>query len=126
MHANLLRKTTLSFLAFIFAPLSLVADIFTDEEIAMSVSIKELDAPLKPVKQVQPEISSDLVGLQASIQIGFIIDEKGKVMNTRIVRSSNDALNQVAMDCVAQWQFEAGKKGGSPVAVRVVVPMRFK
>lgn len=113
-------------LLFILLPLLAHGDIFTDEEIAMSVSIKELDAPPKPVKQVQPAVPADLVGVQASIQVGFLIDENGKVINTRIVKSTNNALDQVAMDCVAQWQFEAGKKNGNPVAVRVVVPMRFK
>jgi len=119
-------KKILVGLTLLMLPALVQADIFTEEEKAMSVSIKELDVPPKPVKQVQPNIPDELQGVQASIQIGFLIDEDGNVIKTRIVKSTNNALDQVAMDCVAQWRFEAGKKNGSPVAVRVVVPMRFK
>jgi periplasmic protein TonB len=102
------------------------ASAFTAEEIAASSSMGELETPPKPVRQTQPNLPPELQGLKASVQIGFLIDETGRVVKPRIVQSSNDSFNDVAMRCVRNWEFEPGKKGGKAVSVRVVVPLRFK
>ena len=99
---------------------------FTDEEIAASSSMSDLENPPKPVKQSQPNIPPELHGLKASVQIGFLIDEKGRVVKPRIVQSSNDSFNELSLRCVRGWEFTPGQKGGAPVMVRVVVPLRFK
>jgi TonB family protein len=99
---------------------------FSDEEVASSSAMSELETPPKPVKQSPPNIPPELHGLKASVQIGFIIDEKGRVVKPRIVQSSNDSFNDLALRCVRNWEFEPGKKGGESVKVRVVVPLRFK
>ncbi len=99
---------------------------FSDEEVASSSAMSELETPPKPVKQSPPNIPPELHGLKASVQIGFIIDEKGRVVKPRIVQSSNDSFNDLALRCVRNWEFEPGKKGGEAVKVRVVVPLRFK
>jgi TonB family protein len=99
---------------------------FSDEEVASSSSMSELETPPKPVKQTSPNLPPELHGLKASLQVGFIIDDKGRVTNARIVQSSNDSFNEIALRCVRNWEFEPGMKGGKPVPVRVVVPLRFK
>jgi TonB family protein len=99
---------------------------FSQEEIAGSSAMSELETPPKPVKQSPPTIPPELHGLKASVQIGFLIDEKGRVVKPRIVQSSNDSFNDLAIRCVRNWEFEPGKKGGKAVSVRVVVPLRFK
>lgn len=99
---------------------------FSDDEVASSSSMSELETPPKPVKQSPPSIPPELHGLKASVQIGFIIDEKGRVVKPRIVQSSNDSFNDLALRCVRNWEFQPGTKGGQAVKVRVVVPLRFK
>jgi TonB family protein len=99
---------------------------FSDEEIAASSAMSELDNPPKAVKQGQPTIPPELHGLKASLQVGFLIDDKGRVVKPRIVQSSNESFNDMALRCVRNWEFEPGTKGGKPVSVRVVVPLRFK
>lgn len=112
--------------ALIFVAMPLMGQGFTDAEIASSADMKELDSPPKPVKQSAPDVPAKLRGVQASVQVGFLIDEAGKVTAPRIIKSSNDEVNDVAMKCVETWQFEPGKRGGQPVQVRVIVPLRFK
>ncbi|MBN1404145.1 MAG: TonB family protein [Opitutales bacterium] len=99
---------------------------FSDEEVAESADMKALDTPPKPKKQSAPVIPPELHGMKASVQVGFIIDEKGRVVKPRIVQSSNDSFNEISLRCIRSWEFEPGKKGGEPVKVRVVVPLRYK
>lgn len=99
---------------------------FTDEEVAASSAMSELESPPKPVKQTKPSVPPELQGIKASILVGFLIDEKGEVTKPRIVQSSNESFNDIALRCVRNWEFEPGKKGGKTVSVRVVVPLRFK
>ncbi|MFA5257329.1 MAG: TonB family protein [Opitutales bacterium] len=117
---------------FIFALLGLGAarlqadSAFSDEEIAESSDMRDLDTPPKPVKQAAPSIPPELHGLKASVQVGFIIDEKGRVVKPRIVQSSNDSFNDISLRCIRGWEFQPGKRGDTPVKVRVVVPLRYK
>jgi TonB family protein len=106
--------------------LGLRADSFTDEEIASSSEMKELDTPPKPTKQSAPVVPPELHGLKASVQVGFIIDEKGRVVRPRVIQSSNDSFNDISIRCIRNWEFNPGTKGGQPVKVRVVVPLRYK
>jgi TonB family protein len=42
-----------------------------------------------------------------------------------VVRSLEKAVDQSAVEAVQQWQFEAARKGGEAVAVRITVEIRF-
>jgi len=110
-----------------FGAVSLHADsAFSDDEIASSSDMRDLDTPPKPVRQSQPSIPPELHGMKASVQVGFIIDEKGRVVKPRIVQSSNDSFNDISLRCIRTWEFQPGKRGDTPVKVRVVVPLRYK
>lgn len=113
---------------FLLLPIGtfLRADVFTDDEVATTVSMKEVDTMPKPVKQTAPEVPGELRGQTGTIQVGFLIDEKGNVVNPRIAKSTNDELNEIATKTVGTWKFKAAEKGGKPVPVRVIVPLRFK
>jgi len=111
---------------FCFGATYVQAGAFTAEEEASTASIKDLDSPPKPKKQEKPSVPPALRKIKASIQVGFIIDEDGNVVAPRIVKSTEDRLNDVATDCIQKWKFVPGKKGGETVRVRVVLPMRFK
>lgn len=108
------------------APLPALAQDFTEEEIATSVDVRDLDSPPRPKKQSVPPVPSSLARVQASVQVGFLIDEKGRVRKPRIIKSSNPSFNAYVLDFVRDWEFEPGKRDGAAVSVRVIVPLRFK
>lgn len=126
MKSRHLYKIFLMLFSLSLAAVPMQAEEFSADEEATSVSIKDLDSPPKPEKQDKPSIPPALRKIQASIQVGFIIDESGNVVAPRIVKSTDDRLNDVALDCVASWKFVPGEKDGNKVKVRVVVPLRFK
>ncbi len=121
---NILKLLTL--VACLIAFSNLYADGFTDEEIAGTHSMKDVDSPPKPVKQVAPSLPGDLKGVKATVQVGFVINEQGRVIKPRVVKSTNADLDEYALASVSEWSFDPAEKGGSPVSVRVILPMRFK
>jgi TonB family protein len=125
-HFKSLKVILCGFLLLSSASALIADSIFSDEEVAESSAMNELDSPPKPTKQSQPSIPPELKGLKASVQIGFLIDEKGNVVKPRIVQSSNPSFNEISLKCIRDWEFEPGTKGGQPVKVRVVIPLRFK
>jgi TonB family protein len=104
---------------------SLAADEFSPEEIANTFSAKEVDVPPVPVKQAAPVLTEDLAGQTGRVYVGFIVDARGKVVAPRIMKTENELLNDVAMECVFGWEFKPAIRGGSAVSMRVVVPLRF-
>lgn len=112
-------------LAALFITSSLSADTFTEEEIATSATLADVDTQPEPVKQVQPEIPSDLKGASGYVRVAFLIDTDGNVMSPRIQKSSSESFESLAIDAINKWKFKPAKKGGSPVAVRVILPFRF-
>jgi TonB family protein len=98
---------------------------FSQEEIAQTCELSQLDKPIKPIRQKKPTLPAELQGLKASVQVAFIIDEKGRVTNPRVIQCSNDSFKKIALESASEWVFEPGTKNGAPVSVRVAVPMRF-
>jgi protein TonB len=98
---------------------------FSPEECAASCQMDELDATPAPVQQGKPKVPSELEGVKASVVVAFIIDERGRVIGERIVQSTNSSFDTIAMNCVRDWKFQPATRSGSPVKVRVVVPIRF-
>lgn len=126
-----MRKITISLgalstalLLFLTAP-AYGEGMFSQEEIAQTCELNQLDKPIKPIKQGKPLVPSELQGIKASVQLAFIIDAKGHVTKARVTQCSNESFKNIALDSASKWEFEPGTKDGNPVSIRVVVPIRF-
>ena len=54
------------------------------------------------------------------------VSDKGMVEDVLVERSAGHPdLDLAAMDAVQQWRFEPAKQGNRPVAVWVMLPVRF-
>jgi TonB family protein len=63
--------------------------------------------------------------ITGSVIVGLVVSSKGEPKDVHVVRSLDKAVDQSAVEAVQQWQFEAAKKDGQPVAVRITVEIRF-
>jgi len=120
-----MKKLALSLIAIAAVITNVVADNFTDEEVANTFSAKEVEVMPVPVEQDQPNIPPSLKGEAGKVFVAFIVDTSGNVVGPRVMKSENDSLNEVAVKCVSKWQFKAAQKGGENVSMRVIVPIRF-
>lgn len=88
-------------------------------------NIADLDRQPTPIFQAPPNIPPALrqAGERVEMMIEFIINNKGDVVDVRILETTNYKFNDVAASCVLKWRFKPGMKKGRSVASRVHQPM---
>jgi periplasmic protein TonB len=84
-------------------------------------------SPPKLVKQVNPEYPPDWKGVrvEGSVGIGVVVTSQGTPKDATVVKSLSKDLDQFAVDAVKQWRFAAARKGGKPVAVRILIEIEY-
>ena len=64
-------------------------------------------------------------GLKGEVYVDFTVDEQGRVIEPRVVKSSHPMFEEPTLRAVAKWQFEPGKRNGRIVKFRMTVPVLF-
>jgi len=73
-----------------------------------------------------PEYPEDAFRKKArgTVVVDILIGEEGEVAHAK-VRLSVPSLDDAALACARQWQFDPAKEAGKPVAFFAHVPVRF-
>lgn len=92
-----------------------------------SFALSELDQRPQPLQQTVPRYPTELRKrkVQGTVEVVFLVDTDGRVLEPRVDKSTNDAFNQPALEAVRQWKFEAGTKEGKKVRFKMRVPITF-
>jgi len=87
----------------------------------------DLDNPPRVQAQVAPQfpVEARSRGLAGQVVVEFVVDETGRVIEPRVVRSSDPLFNEATLRAVARWRFEPGRRHGSLVRFRMAVPVMF-
>jgi TonB family protein len=90
-------------------------------------SVSEPPLTLKAVDPVYPS-AAQRFGVEGSITVNALIDEKGNVIDTGILKGIQDdkGLGKAAETAVKKWKFQPAKKGGVNVKVWKPVVIVFK
>ena len=64
-------------------------------------------------------------GLRGEVVVEFVVDEQGRVLDPRIVSSTDRVFEEPTLRAVARWVFEPGRRGGAIVRFRMAVPVVF-
>lgn len=88
---------------------------------------KGLDAKLIPLWRTMPVYPQSLRAnpTKGVAEVEFVIDRTGRARVPRVVSATSDEFGWSAATAIAQWVFEAPKRGGQPVDVRVKIPVQF-
>jgi protein TonB len=91
-----------------------------------SYAADEIEPPV-PVRTVAPVFPESLRrdGTSGVVTVSILIDEKGNVTDPKIVKASNEAFAQPAIDALSRWKFKPAKREGQAVALRVSIPIQF-
>lgn len=83
--------------------------------------------PPVPVRTVPPDYPHELrrEGVSGLVMVKCSIDEHGNVTGTEVEKSSNAAFESPALAAVRKWKFKPARLDGSPVAVKVSIPIKF-
>lgn len=87
-----------------------------------------LDERIEPLYQAPlrfPEVLKAAGGAKGEAMIEFVIARDGRVRLPRIVSASAPEFGWAAATSVSQWLFNAPRREGKPVDVKVAMPMSF-
>lgn len=65
-------------------------------------------------------------GVEGPVVMDLLIDDQGKVRESRLIRGPDDALNQAAREALMKFRFSPAYVGEKPVAIRVRYTYVFK
>ena len=83
--------------------------------------------PPVPVRTVPPDYPSQQRrdGVSGLVTVKCTIDVKGDVVEAEVVKSSDHAFDDPAIAALKKWKFKPAKQDGSPVAIKVNIPIKF-
>ena len=64
--------------------------------------------------------------IEGTVVVRTEIHPDGRAHNTRVERSLDPGLDRKAVDAIAQWEFEPGKKDGKAVAVAATIEVNYR
>jgi protein TonB len=93
----------------------------------LPISVRADRTPPVPVRTVPPEFPYELrrTGVSGVVLVSCEIDETGTVQNMKVIKSTNDAFVEPAMNALKKWKFKPAQENGSNIAVRVSIPIKF-
>ena len=77
-----------------------------------------------PISVVAPHVDGFDIG--QSVQVEFVVDTTGKPSAINVKSTSDRDFAEAVVDAVKQWRFTPAQHNGSPVATRVVLPVRVR
>lgn len=89
--------------------------------------ISQLDRSPRPKFQRRPNYPAELrnAGVRGEVVVDFVVDSSGAVQKAFALRSSHREFEAPAVEAVADWRFEPGRKGGRDVSTHMQVPIVF-
>ena len=109
------------FFVFIFFGLN----IFAQEKKA-EVTLEPIGGIESIVKNVVYPQSAKENGVDGKVIINAIVDEKGNVSSTEIVKSLNKECDNAAIKAIKKTKFKPVMKDGKAVKGEVVIPVMFR
>ena len=98
------------------------------EDTGSGDSFYAFDTPPQPIKTAQPAYPelARAAGAEGLVVVEVTIDENGRVISARVVKSDTIAsLEEAAKKAAMDWLFTPAKQRDTPVKARIVIPFEF-
>jgi protein TonB len=88
--------------------------------------LSDLDQKPRILYQPSPTLNAELrKRAPGTVHIIFIVDERGRVQNPIVQKSTDPIFEAPALAALQQWKFEPVKRKGETVRFRMQVPITF-
>lgn len=88
--------------------------------------LDDLDSKPRALSQPSPVMSAKVrAAAPGSAKIKFVVDERGRVSQAKVARSSNPVFEGPALQAVRKWRFEPATRQGKPVKFPYSVTVTF-
>jgi TonB family protein len=91
--------------------------------------LKDLTSPPVLLEQVAPRYPPHQRwgdGTPGEVLLEFVVTDTGRLVNRRVIRSTDETFTDEAILALKKWRFKPGEINGVPVHTRLVVPFEFK
>ena len=93
-------------------------------------AVEEMPSPIGGISAIgervrYPEIAKR-AGIEGKVFVKALIDEKGNIVGTQVIKGIGAGCDQAAVEAVMQSKFKPGRQKGKPVKVQVTIPILFK
>ncbi|QHI70043.1 energy transducer TonB [Tichowtungia aerotolerans] len=89
-------------------------------------SMADLDQKPRVIYQPGPTFTKQVRRkAPGTVYIIFVVDQRGRVINPAVQKSTDPVFTKPALAAVKQWKFEPGKRNGKAVRFRMRVPITF-
>jgi protein TonB len=96
------------------------------ESVNAIFSMSDLDQEPRVIYQPGPILNKKLRRrAPGTVYVIFVVNERGRVENPIVQKSTDPIFNKAAVTAVRQWRFEPGKRNGQAVRFRLRVPITF-
>jgi protein TonB len=114
------RYRRLFLLTLLFAGLAVPA--WADDTIYTKVDVNPV-----PIKTPPPAYPDEMKvhAVSGTVALSIVIDETGAVASSSVVKSTHPQFEGPALDAIKKWKFKPAQKDGTPVKMRLNVPIRF-
>lgn len=118
--------------AFLVGPLAVSAQAQSDKVYAISdvQAPPRLSSSVTAARLIQESYPADLRsrGVGGMVELQFVVDDKGKVdpASVEVVDATQTALGEAARKVVTRLDFNPAKVNGTPVRVKVTLPIIYK
>lgn len=91
------------------------------------VQIRGMDRAPVAVEKVAPTYPRELreKGVQGFATVDMLVDSTGRVVEASLVRATNPAFADQALEAAKAWKFEPAMAQGQAITTRVQVPFQF-
>jgi len=86
-----------------------------------------MEAPPKPLVMTRPQYPRPAFDkkIAGTVEVRLLISALGKVVHAEIGRSI-PGLDEAALACVRDWQFQPARRGGHPAPSAALAPVKFR
>ena len=91
--------------------------------------LSQVDTPPQPVAQVPPlyPVTARMKGIEGEVTLVFIVRTDGSTDNIQVNSSEpKGVFDTAAINAIEKWRFKPATSGGTPVACRVILPLKFE
>jgi TonB family protein len=102
------------------------ATAFQDDRV-YQVGDEGVTAP-RATKEVRPRYTPEAMRakIQGEVVMRTIVTQKGQPTEIRVIKSLEESLDREAVNALAKWVFEPGRRHGDPVCVELDITVTFK
>ncbi len=124
------NETEINLFAKLDAPPSMIETHKKIEEDHIFIAVEHEPEIIGGLAAIQSKVHytemAKRIGIEGTIYIQIVVNEEGKVIDAIVVRGLSPDLDEMSLNAVKSTMFKPGTQRGTPVKVRMTVPIKFR